>query len=129
MTGTGPRRVVIPAPDRNARGHLCPVDGYLLSLLLNIVGERHLEWLTVKGLEPEIAAAIDAARPDRRRPQCRRPDWLTVPQVAEIIGKDASTVRRWLYSGRLAGEQSGPQGSWAGAATSVDRLTRAATNR
>ena len=49
MTGTGPRRVVIPAPDRNARGHLCPVDGYLLSLLLNIVGERHLEWLTVKG--------------------------------------------------------------------------------
>jgi excisionase family DNA binding protein len=34
-------------------------------------------------------------------------EWFTLPQIAEMLGVNASTVRHWVSTGRLSAEKRG----------------------
>ena len=48
-------------------------------------------------------------------------DWLTLPQIAEMLDVNPSTVRHWVSSGRLSAEKRGRR--WLVAREDLDEIT------
>ena len=48
-------------------------------------------------------------------------DWLTLPQIAEMLDVNPSTVRNWVSSGRLSAQKQGRR--WLVAREDLDEIT------
>lgn len=69
-----------------------------------------------------------AIREVRQLLEGTRKDFYTAEEVAEITGRSAYTVRRWLKENRLTGrkvEGSGTKGKWLVARDDLNRLVAA----
>jgi len=127
---TGPLRVVIPAPDRPPRPSVDGVDAQLLSALLARAGQEFLEALHRNGIpdaaighvRTEVAWWRATGRSTTAGTPPRRPDRYTTAQAAALLGVDERTIRRWVRTDRLSGEQTSPRGRWDIDAGSVRRL-------
>ena len=74
-----------------------------------------------EALEAALAAAVEASleqlvaahleRSQQHEPQAQLDRWLSVAEVAELVGVSERTVRRALSSGALIGDRAGGAGS------------------
>ena len=57
-------------------------------------------------------------------PVCGKPqeDYITVSQVAHLLGKNPRRIRRWVEKGRFPGATKGPYDMWRIPASAVRPL-------
>ena len=54
-------------------------------------------------------------------------DWLTLPQIAEMLQMNPSTIRLWVNEGRLEAHKAGGR-KWLVRRSELDRLLASRTN-
>jgi hypothetical protein len=119
--------VVTATPIRLAADRGEPESGIrvtpeLLAVLLKAAGEPVLAAAAQMGLGAELAhvrRVVAAFRAGIAVPGDVEPGHWTVGMAAKLLCVDASTCRRWLVSGRLAGRQERERGVWSVEPSSV----------
>jgi excisionase family DNA binding protein len=81
--------------------------------------------LQTAGIVPVLGLILDGLRDIRELLSGLRKEWYTIEEVAELTGRTAYTIRRWVKEGRIAATRvsgTGPRGRLLVGRDQLERL-------